>query len=476
MAQLTRRGLLPLLSASVLSAGVDWSRFRGPNGGGVAEEESPPVRFGPDENVVWTTALPPGKSSPALTADRIFLTAHEDETLLTLCLDRTTGKILWRRPAPSRRLEKLNRLNDEACATPVTDGENVYVFFGGYGLLGYGPDGEELWRRAARSRSRISTAWAPLRSWPTAASSCSAIKIKRRLPHRARPRDSGETRVEDRTARRWFIASRRPRVYKPRRRTARKSSRPAPTGLTGYDAETRARSFGAYAVSPIKSNRSRSSTAIASTSTAGRPEASPPSASSCRPSTQALEQLDADGDRMLSKTGDPAGAWQPGNWDMQDLDKNGVFDARDWLYYTRRRTSSNSTMAVRLGGAGDVTDTHLLWRHDKSLPDVPAVLLYRDVLYLIRNGGILQTLDPDSGRVLYQGRVREAIDSYYASPVAADGKIYLVSEKGLAAVLRAGATPETLAVNDLGEEAYATPAIADSRIYLRTASRLYCFG
>ena len=118
----------------------------------------------------------------------------------------------------------------------------------------------------------------------------------------------------------------------------------------------------------------------------------------------------------------------------------------------------------------------MLWRHQKSLPDVPAVLLYRGVLYLIRNGGILQTLDPKSGEALYQGRVREAIDSYYASPVAADGKVYLLSQKGLAAVLRADAEPETLAVNDLGEEVFATPAIADSRLYLRTASQLYCFG
>ena len=129
-----------LAAAAYPLSGGDWSRFRGPNGTGVAETSGLPTEFAPDRNVVWKTALPMGKSSPALAADRIFLTAHENEKLYTVCLDRESGKILWRRAAPGRRLEKKHRLNDEASSSPVTDGENVYAFFGGYGLLSYGPD------------------------------------------------------------------------------------------------------------------------------------------------------------------------------------------------------------------------------------------------------------------------------------------------------------------------------------------------
>jgi outer membrane protein assembly factor BamB len=137
---------LLMLVPALLSAG-DWSRFRGPNGAGVAEESPLPDRIGPETNVVWKTDLPMGKSSPTLTKDRIFLTGHEDDRLVTIGLDRATGKILWKREAPSRRLEKMHQLNDESSSSPVTDGSNVYVFFGGYGLLSYTADGDERWRR-----------------------------------------------------------------------------------------------------------------------------------------------------------------------------------------------------------------------------------------------------------------------------------------------------------------------------------------
>ena len=103
--------------------------------------------FGPGSNVIWETSLPPGKSSPIVTETRIFLTAHHDGKLLTIALDRSTGKEIWRRAAPSTRTEKMHRLNDEAAPTPVTDGTNVYAFFGGYGLVAYGADGTELWTR-----------------------------------------------------------------------------------------------------------------------------------------------------------------------------------------------------------------------------------------------------------------------------------------------------------------------------------------
>src|SRR5699024_1259967 len=118
-------------------------------------------------------------------------------------------------------------------------------------------------------------------------------------------------------------------------------------------------------------------------------------------------------------------------------DKDGLLNARDWQYYRMRRTSSNSLMAIKLGGTGDVTTSHVLWRYEKSLPDVPGVLLYRDVLYLIRNGGILQTVDPATGKALRQGRLPHAMDEYYASPVAGDGKVYLISRNGSVSVLQA---------------------------------------
>ena len=136
--------------------------FRGVNGSGVAEVAKAPVAFGPSTNVVWKTALPFGHSSPVITGDLIFLTGAEggervdagrgdkvrDEggKLFTLCLDRKTGKILWRREAPRPRIERYQKTNSPASPSAATDGKNVFIFFADYGLLSYTKDGAERWR------------------------------------------------------------------------------------------------------------------------------------------------------------------------------------------------------------------------------------------------------------------------------------------------------------------------------------------
>ena len=110
------------------------------------------------------------------------------------------------------------------------------------------------------------------------------------------------------------------------------------------------------------------------------------------------------------------------------------------------------------------------------MPQLPSLVIYRDVVYMLNDRGVLTTLDAATGSVFRQDRVRNLSDSYYASPVAADGKIYLASHNGVVAVLRAGGGQEFLAANPLEEEIFATPAIADGRLYIRTVSALYCFG
>jgi outer membrane protein assembly factor BamB len=132
--------------------------------------------------------------------------------------------------------------------------------------------------------------------------------------------------------------------------------------------------------------------------------------------------------------------------------------------------------AVRLSGQGDVTTSHVVWRLQKGYPNIPAPLIYRGVMYLMKEGGIVSTLDPASGQVLKQGRTPDALEEYYASPVAADGKVYVVSASGKVTVLKADAQWEILATNDLGEEVWATPAIAGNNLFIRTRSALYSFG
>jgi outer membrane protein assembly factor BamB len=127
-----------------------WSRFRGPNGTGVSPTSGLPVEFGPDKNVVWKTPLPPGHSSPVLTATRIFVTAHTPEKeqykLFVICLDRQSGKELWRREVPRVLKGRLQNVNGPASPSPVTDGSGVYVLLQDFGLMAFDADGGERWR------------------------------------------------------------------------------------------------------------------------------------------------------------------------------------------------------------------------------------------------------------------------------------------------------------------------------------------
>src|SRR5688572_32606076 len=117
----------------------------------------------------------------------------------------------------------------------------------------------------------------------------------------------------------------------------------------------------------------------------------------------------------------------------------------------------------------------MVWRMQKFLPNTPSPLLYRGVLYLIKDGGILTSINPKSGEILKQGRLPDALDTYYASPVAGAGHIYVVSQPGKMTVLKAGEQWEVVATNDLQDICFSTPAIADNLLYVRTRGALYCF-
>ena len=98
------------------------------------------------------------------------------------------------------------------------------------------------------------------------------------------------------------------------------------------------------------------------------------------------------------------------------------------------------------------------------------------MFYMVKTGGIITSLDPETGRILKVGRSPSALGEYYASPVAADGKVFLANTEGKITVLKAGAEWEVLAVNEMGDEISATPALSDGRVYVRTRGALYCFS
>ena len=168
-----------------------------------------------------------------------------------------------------------------------------------------------------------------------------------------------------------------------------------------------------------------------------------------------------------------------------DGNNDGFIERAEYNFVRDSTVGGHGVTAVRLSGhggssqvklAGDLTTSNVAWNVKKSYPSIPSPLIYQGVMYLMKEGGIVSSLDPANGQVLKQGRTPDALEEYYASPVAADGKIFVISASGKVTVLKAGAQWEILSMNDLDEEVWATPAIAGNNLYIRTRSALYSFA
>jgi len=427
--------------------------------------------MGPEKNVIWKTQAPPGHSSPALTESHIFLTAADGDKLLTLCLDRATGKILWRREAPRSRNTKVRAKNSQSSPSPVTDGENVYVFFEDFGLLSYGPDGDERWRYAIEP---LNTPYGPGAS-PILAGDLALLLCDQDTDSYLLAVDRKSGRLRWKTPRpeatHGFST---PIIYQPAKGPAQIIVSGA-YQIDAYNLESgeriwwvRGMAWQAKSTPVLAGDILYVHSWMASPSELGL-QASVPEFK------KALEQWDANKDGKLAPAEVPDAEMRK-LWFLFDLDQDGLMNEREWNFHRARAAARNGLYAIRLGGRGDLTDKAVIWRYEKGLPNIPSPVLYKNVLYLLREGGILTALNPATGEALKQGRLQGALDPYFASPVAADDKIFTVSLNGKLAVLKAGAEWEILSVGDLGEECWATPAIADGRLYVRTVSAIYCFG
>jgi outer membrane protein assembly factor BamB len=162
-----------------------------------------------------------------------------------------------------------------------------------------------------------------------------------------------------------------------------------------------------------------------------------------------------------------------------DVNRDGKYTKEDWdsIAANGARTA-NVMLAVKPGGTGDITATHVAWSFRKGLPYVPSPLCYDGRIYLVKDGGLMTSVDAKTGEPIYtQERLTGALGSYYASPVAADGRIYVASRGGKLTVLKAGGDkPEILHQADFGERILATPGLVGERLYLRTEKRLWAFG
>lgn len=483
------RTLITIVLSATLAGGAfaqdQWNQFRGPGARGMGVgSASLPVRFGPDENCLWRCEIPGGHSSPCLWGDRVFLTSHDGEKLETLCIDRASGKILWRRPVDLADAERVHRVNSLASPTPTTDGERVIVSFGSFGLVCYDFAGKELWRRALpRPKNTFGTASSPVLAgnWLIFARDTNAESYIEVMDKR-----TGKTVwKKDRTG--FQSGWSTPVVW--RRGDVEELLVYGAFRLTSYDLNdgTERWSVPGLADEPcITPVTGEGLVFVSSYNMRTNPEVI-----GLPPYKTLLEQYDTnkngtlsreevkDNKSILSRMDADGEGDHPLRGFFRFLDKNrdGELDGSEWqkmFAWMNTFKHANALVAIRPGD-GAKKDAEIVWQHGRGVPECPSPLYVAGRIFLVKNGGIATCLDARTGEVKYQERIKSR-GPRYSSPVVGDGKIYTASARGLVTVLAVGDTLRILAQNDLKERVMATPALADGHVYVRTEKALYCFG
>jgi len=490
--------------ASHPQASIDlWNQFRGPNGSGVAKDCQPPVVIDA-ETATWKVDVPPGHSSPVLSRQLVFLTAVEGDRLITLAFKRETGELAWRKEAPKVPLEKVHKASSPAASTPSIDENRVYVYFGSYGLLCYDLDGREIWNRPIPPpRSLYGTSSSPIihndllilvidSDANLPGSKLSQSKII------ALNKSTGELVWE--TLRPFHRSGwSTPTIW-----THEGGQELVVLGngrLRGYDAATGiekwfVNGFSRETISRPIAGKNR---IYASASMIGGVADAHPDP---EPFWLAVMKFDANGDNKLGRdemtghftfpirpdlpVGHP-GFGMPlprdktrrqgrlhGMFTWIDKDEDGFWTKEEFLRHISFDRGKPNLLAVRPGGNGDVTESHVAWALHRGIPEIPSPVLYRDRIYQVCDGGILSAVDADNGKMIYRKRLG-ATGHYRSSPVIANDHLYVISEVGVVSVVKTGDDFVLVHQHALKEPVAATPAIDGSTVYIRTKTHLFAF-
>ncbi len=444
------------------------SFFRSDRGLAAADAVPLPEQLDATDALVWRQELPSGHSTPCVHDGHVFVTTFDGQKLSTVGLDAATGKIQWQQLTPAKEIEKYHRTGSPAAATPACDGQRLYVFFGSYGLLCYDLDGKLLWSKPMGPfQDEFGSASSPiladgklllnedhdLNSFLLAVDPTNGHTLWQT------PRE-GVTRSYA-TPIIWIVAGRPQLVVA------------GALELTGYDLETGRRLWSRDGFARIVNT-----TPVASGELLYVATWSPGGDSDARvgmePWKYATEHWDKDHNGKLTRA-------EVNNPDVLDrffridLNQDEGLDQTEWNKYASVfERAQNVLMALRPGVSASAGPQDVAWEYRKGLPYVSSPLVYRGVVYLVKDGGIVTTLDAATGKLLKQARARGA-GGYFASPVAGDGKVYLASDKGVVTVLKAAGEWEILSSLDLDERVVATPVIHDGRLYVRSEKAVYCY-
>ena len=458
-----------VLSGLVLAGSPSFFRM---NSGRIQGNHKLPADLGKDVRVVWRSGLESGQSSPCISGDSIFLTTYnaDRQELKTLALDRKTGQLRWEQKCPSTEIEPFHSTGSPACSTVACNGRQVFAFFGSYGLLCYDLDGKLLWEKRL----------GPFRDEFGAASSPVLV-------------DDLVVLNEDHDIGSYLIAIDQQTgdtVWKTDRPQATRSySTPAilDTGeskqilvagalqLTAYDTKNGKRVWWVNGLSRIVDSTPiiADGEIFLATWTPGGDQSE---RISMEAFPEALKSYDRNGNQRIEKVELPQGSPVVPRFYRIDLDQDQKLDASEWAQHAEVfARAQNVAMRIKPGGKGDVSQTNVRWVYRRGLPTVPSSVVYRGLMYMVRDSGIISSVDAETGKLTKTARAPVGRGNYYASLVAGDGKVYLCSERGVVTVLKAGPKWQVLSSHDLAERIMATPVVEEGKLFVRTDEALYCF-
>ena len=456
-------------SLSMSYAASDWPQFRGPNCAGVSEDGKPPVHFGQASNVLWKAKVPSGVSSPCMVKDRVFVTAFEDGKLLTLGFDARTGKSLWKQVAPAQRIEATHKVGSPASATPASDGERVYSYFGSYGVIAYDLDGKEQWRKPLEIGMVIN------------GSGTSPVLLKDRLVINCDQQESS------------FLIALNPKNGKELWRIQRPGfpssyTTPILWSRDGRDevvlvGSVRTIAYDLKDGKEIWSVRGTEGISVAPSPVIGDGRLIVMSrafgGSRIPTSSEFLAQSDKDGDGKVSRDEAPGYLREHGGFIATDRDKDGHISPVEWdALRDLIGRGEHGIFAMRAPGKndrGDLTESHVTWKHKKGSAPVASPLLYQGRIYVVQDGGRVSCYEEKSGKILFEQERLNADGDYFASPIAANGRVYFASSSGTVTVIKAGDALNIEARNELDDPIYGTPAIVGRDFFVRGANHLWAF-
>jgi outer membrane protein assembly factor BamB len=412
--------IFSLAAASALSVlAENWPQFRGPSGQGISRETDLPVKWSKTEGIAWKTPIPYAAwSSPIVFGERVFVTGTTADGVSChiVCLDRLTGRIMWDTEVFTQVPGACDKRNSHATSTPVTDGERVYAFFSSASAAAVTYDGKVAWtNRTIEFHVVYGLASSPMQYQDLLVMNFDGTDPKT---------DDGHQRAWDKS----YVLALDKATGKEKWKAMRGMSRVAYSTPILVD-------FGGA-----------------------------PQLITCAGDVvQALNPLT--GEKIWWATNRGEG--------LVPSPVSGEGMVFGTSAFPTNVPEGEAVRAFRLGGAGDVTKSHLAWSYGQGMSKIPSMIFANGSLFEINENGALTCLKGGSGEVLWRAHLQ---GPFGASPVWADGKLYFLSERGKTTVVEDGPHFTVLAENDLGEKCCASPAISQGRMFIRSDKHLFAIG